>query len=63
MVKLLSEGSMAEEYPVAPARMASLRDKDKNGSSDKEKKGRGWFGKNKGMCSSSSIAFVPYLFA
>lgn len=39
---------MAEEYPVAPARMASLRDKDKNGS-EKEKKGRGWFGKNKGM--------------
>lgn len=42
-----AEGSMAEEYPVAPARMASLRDKEKNGSSDKEKKGR-WFGKNKG---------------
>lgn len=38
---------MAEEFPVAPARMASLRDKDKNGS-EKEKKGRGWFGKNKG---------------
>ena len=37
---------MAEgDYPVAPARMASLRDKDKNGS-EKEKKR--WFGKNKG---------------
>lgn len=44
---------MAEEYPVAPARMASLRDKDKNGSYEKEKKGRGWFGgKNKGVCKS-----------
>jgi hypothetical protein len=41
------EGSMAEEYPVAPARMASLR--EKNGSTDKEKK-RNWFGKNKGVC-------------
>ncbi len=40
---------MAEEYPVAPARMASLREKEKNGSSEKEKKGRGWFGKNKGV--------------
>ena len=37
---------MAEEYPVAPARMASLR--EKNGSSEKEKK-KGWFGKNKGV--------------
>lgn len=27
--------------------MASLRDKEKNGSTEKEKKGRGWFGKNK----------------
>lgn len=41
---------MAEDYPVAPARMASLRDKEKNGSNEKEKKGRGWFGKNKGVC-------------
>lgn len=43
---------MAEEYPlpVAPARMASLRDKEKNnGSAEKEKK-KGWFGKNKGVC-------------
>ena len=40
---------MAEDYPVAPARMASLRDKEKNGSTEKEKKGRGWFGKNKGV--------------
>lgn len=39
---------MAEEFPVAPARMASLREKDKNGSSEKEKKRGGWFGKNKG---------------
>lgn len=37
---------MAEDYPVAPARMASLRDKDKNGS-EKEKKR--WFGKTKGI--------------
>ncbi len=50
---------MADEHPVAPARMASLREKDKNGSSEKdkngssekEKKGRGWFGgKNRGEC-------------
>lgn len=41
---------MAEEYPIAPARMASLRgEKDKNGASEKEKKGRGWFSKNKGL--------------
>jgi len=45
---------MAEEYPVAPARMASLREKDKNGSSEKEKKGRNWFGKNKGMFSNAA---------
>ena len=42
---------MAEEYPVAPARMASLREKDRNGSSEKEKKAKGrLFGKNKGVC-------------
>ncbi len=38
---------MAEEYPVAPARMASLR--DKNGSSSEKEKKKGWFGKNKGV--------------
>ena len=45
---------MAEEYPVAPARMASLRDRNGSSDKDKDKKGRGWFGKNK--C--KSILFV-----
>ncbi len=37
-----------DHYPIAPARMASLRT-DRNGEKEKDKKEKkGWFGKTKG---------------